>query len=151
MTEEEFLIRLKITNKVSAASKQNSGGIHSGKKVDRAMIRANYSPNFDVTDAAQDLIEFMVDLEMLQTRAHLRYLFKLSCLCVTTVSPRFPTVSVGSIDTSGHREQFSDVILPGESYLSCIPGSVALCGNEADLATFYLSLRFLRSSCIFKL
>ena len=38
MSKDEFLIRLKLHNKVSVASKQKADGIHSGKKADKATI-----------------------------------------------------------------------------------------------------------------
>ena len=42
-------------------------------------LRANYFPDFVVTDLARDLIDFMINLEFLQSRRLLIYLFKLSC------------------------------------------------------------------------
>ena len=39
MPQEEFLIRLKMTNKVSSASKRKSEGVHSGKRTERALIQ----------------------------------------------------------------------------------------------------------------
>ena len=50
-------------------------------------LRTNYSPDFVVTDLARDLIDFMINLEFLQSRRLLIYQFKLSCLCITAVSP----------------------------------------------------------------
>ena len=227
-TEEDFLVRHQMTNKVGIAARQKAEGVHSGKRVDRSVIqktastikseftqdvlkyiqyligavlkqtglssyiikglaafdpnlllkrptevclrhfdilystfrrrswvlaaneptsrdqyialldylRANYSADFEVTDAAQDLIEFMMNLEFLQSQEHLSYLFKLCCLCITTVSTTYPAVKMGGISTSGHQGRFTDVILPGQSYLSNVPGSVHLCVDETNLIRF---------------
>ena len=186
LSGEEFLIRLNMSNKVTTASKRKAEGVHSGKRVERAILqkttdtikaefvqdglqylqcligevlrqtglssniikglaafdafimfkrpievalrlfdllydtfqrrswvtaanqvacrdeyvslldylRANYSPDFVVTDSARDLIDFLINLEFLQSRRLLIYLFKLSCLCITTISPQYPSVSV---------------------------------------------------------
>ena len=182
LSRDEFLIRLNMSNKVTTASKRKAEGVHSGKRVERAILqkttdtikfefvqdglqylqclirevllqaglssniikglaafdpfilfkrpiefalrhfdllvdtflrrswvtatnqvacrdeyvslldylRANYSPDFVVTDSARDLIDFLIILEFLQSRNLLIYLFKLSCLCITTVSPQYP-------------------------------------------------------------
>ena len=42
---------------------------------------------------------------------------------------------MGSISTSGNRGRLTDVVLPVQKYL---PGSVTLCGNDANLASFSL-------------
>ena len=182
MSRDEFLIRLNIKNTVTTASKRKAEGVHSGKRVERAILqkmtdtiksefvqdglqylqclirevlqqaglssnvfkglaafdhlilfkrpievalrhfdflygtflrrswvtatnqvacrdeyvslldylRANYSPDFVVTDFARDLIDFLINLEFLQSRSLFIYLFKLSFLCITTVSPQYP-------------------------------------------------------------
>ena len=230
LSGEEFLIRLNMSNKVTTASKRKAEGVHSGKRIERAILqkttdtikaefvqdglqylqcligeflrqaglssniikglaafdpfirfrrpievalrhfdllydtflrrswvtapnqvacrdeyvslldylRANYSPDFVVTDLARDLIDFMINLEFLQSRRLLIYLFKLSCLCITAVSPQYPSVSVGRIDISGYRDRFTDVVLPSQSYLSAVPGAVPYCSSDAQLANFSL-------------
>ena len=222
LSRDEFLIRLNISNKVTTASKRKAEGVHSGKRVERAILqkttdtiksefvqdglqylqslirevlqqaglssniikglaafdpfilfkrpievalrhfdllydtflrrswvaaanqaacrdeyvslldylRANYSPDFVVTDSARDLIDFLINLEILQSRSLLIYLFKLSCLCITTVSPQYPPVTVGRIDTSGYCDRFTDVVSPSQSYLSAVPGSVPYCSSD---------------------
>ena len=50
-------------------------------------LRTNYSSEFSSTSNPPDLIDFFMDLEFLQTHEHICYLFKLSCLCLTSVSP----------------------------------------------------------------
>ena len=218
LSGEEFLLRLNISNKVATASKRKAEGVHSGKRIERAILqktadtinaefvqdglqnlqcligevlrqtglssniikglaafdpfimfkrptevvlrhfdllydtfqrrswlttanqvacrdeyislldhlRANYFPDFTVTDFARDLIDFLINLEFLQSRRLLIYLFKLSCLCIATVSPQYPSVTVGRIDTSGYCDRFTDVDLPSHSYLSAVPGCVLL-------------------------
>ena len=101
-------------------------------------LRANYSLDFVVTDSARNLIDFLINLEFLQSRSLLFYLFKLSCLCITTVSPQYPPVSVGRFDTSGYCDRFTDVVLPSQSYLSAVPGSVPYCSSDTQLANFSL-------------
>ena len=101
-------------------------------------LRANYSPDIVVTDLARDLFDFLINVEFLQSRRLLINLFKLSCFCITTISPQYPSVSVGCIDTSGYCDRFTDVVLPSQSYLSAVPGSVPYCSSDAQLANFYL-------------
>ena len=88
-------------------------------------LRAKYSTIPEVTDAAEDLIDFLMKLDILKAREHLLYLFKLRCLCVISASPTYPDVKVGSIDTSGLWDRFIHIVLPIQSYLSGVPGSVA--------------------------
>ena len=179
MPADGFLTRLKMTNKVTKASKQKAESIHSGKRVDKAVIqntagsvkadfvrdgqsylqflvsevprraglcsdivkglvafdpitmfkkptevalqhfdllystfllrswvtpsnestcrdeyaelldhlRASSSSTFDITYNSKDLIDFLVNLEFMQTHPHLLHLFKLCCLCATSNSP----------------------------------------------------------------
>ena len=101
-------------------------------------LRAKYSGGLEVTEEAKDLIDFLMNLDFLQTREHLLHLFKLCCLCITTVGPEFPVVKVGRVDTSGQRGRFIDVILPIQSYLIGVPGSVARCTSESNLTNFSL-------------
>ena len=79
-----------------------------------------------------------MDLKFLPTKERLFYLFKLCCLCITSASPSYPGVLVGSIDKSGNRHRFTDVVFPVQSYLTGVPGSSALCENDANLANFSL-------------
>ena len=80
----------------------------------------------------------MMTLDFLQSRERLLYLFKLCCLCATSVTPTYPVVTAGSVSTAGHRGRFTDVILPVQSYISSVPGSAAFCCNEANLSKFSL-------------
>ena len=82
----------------------------------------------------------------MQTREHLIHFFKLCCLWATTVSPERPIVKVGRVDTSGQRGRFIDVVLPIQSCLIGVPGSVARCTSESNLANFSLLSAFFGQS-----
>ena len=99
-------------------------------------LRTAYGPNFDITSVAADLIEFLVGLEFLHERSHLLYLFKLSCLCTTATSPNYPDVVFGEVTTAGGRSRFTDLILPCQSYMANVPGSVIRSSEESNLARF---------------
>ena len=77
-----------------------------------------------------------MELELLQTREHICYLFKFSCLCLTSVSPQYPPVSMGRIDTSGLQSRMADVVLPCQSYLSAVPDPLTACCTEPNLDKF---------------
>ena len=110
-------------------------------------LRASVLPSFDVTQGSPDLIDFLINLDFMQEHSHLLYLFKLSCLCVTSNSPRYPVVTVGSLSTSNYQSRLTDVVLPVQSYLSGVPDSVAFCSNESNLSEFsLLSASFGRSA-----
>ena len=82
-------------------------------------------------------------LDFLQTHDHICYLFKLSCLCITSVSPEYPPVSFGKIDTRGLQSRLADVILPCQSYLTSVPDSLLACCTESRLEKFcHLSTSF---------
>ena len=205
MPTDEFLTRLKMSNKVAKTSRQKSEGVHSGKKIDKSAVqktaattikndfvrytqsyiqyllgavlhqaglcsnlvrglaafdpyvmlnrptdvalrhfdllyrtfqlrswvspanesacrdeyvelldhrRASSLPSFDVTRGSRDLINFLINIDFMQEQSHLLYLFKLSCLCITSNSPRYPTVTVGSVSTSNYQSMLTDVVLP---------------------------------------
>ena len=225
---DEYLIRLKMTNKVSTASKARAEGLHFGKKTERAAILASaetakadfikdsqqyvqflingvhqriglstnlvkglaafdpfillkrpmdvalhhfdvlystfahrswvddsnesqcrdqyiqlldhlrtaYGPNFDITSVAADLIEFLMGLVFLHERSHLLYLFKMSCLCTTVTSPSHPDVVFGGTTTAGEQSRFTDLILPCQSYMANVTGSVVRCSKDSSLAEF---------------
>ena len=75
-------------------------------------------------------------LEFLHERCHLLYLFKLSCLCTTATSPNYPDVVFGEVTTAGGRSRFTDLILPCQSYMVNVPGSVIRSSEESNLARF---------------
>ena len=225
MKDDEFLVRLKMTNKVTAASNLKAAGLHFNKKSSKAVIdktsdsakshfitsakkyiehllrgvlqhtglssdiikglaafdpyimmkrptevalrhfgilystfqlrswvtgpneaacRDKYLALLDylrtyhysypsLTDDSGDLIEFLMALDFLQTHEHLYYLFKLSCLCLTSVSPRYPAVVMGKVDSQGLQSRIADVVLPCQSYLSDVSVSLALCCTDVSL------------------
>ena len=228
MSEEEFLVRLKLVHKVGAASKLKADGIYSGKKSEKSAIlktadkikeefaysglryisfllggflslpglgsdlvkglaafdpyvllvrptdvalrhydllyctfqlrswvtvenesacrdeylalvdhlRAVYLDVSDVYGLTEDLIDFLLTLDFLQTRPHLLHLLKLCCLCLTEYGYSFPSVTFGSINTTGYQGRLTDVILPCQSYFKNVPDSVGYCCSEASLAKF---------------
>ena len=99
-------------------------------------LRNNHSAEFSSAKDPPDLIDFFMNLEFLQSHDHLCYLFKLSCLCITTISPEYPPVSFGRIDTTGLQSRFADVILPCQSYLTSDPDSLLACCSEPQLEKF---------------
>ena len=101
-------------------------------------LRTTYGPDFDMTSTARDLSEFLVGLEFLQDRAHLFYLFKLCCLCATSISPNFPDVTFGKVTTAGRQDRFTDVILPCQRYFTNVRDSVTFCTDDANLSKFSL-------------
>ena len=101
-------------------------------------LKASSLPSLDVSQGSPDLIDFLVNLDFMQEHSHLMYFFKLSCLCITSESPHYPTVSIGSISTSNCQSQLVDVVLPAQSYLSGVPDSIAFCTSDSSLANFSL-------------
>ena len=99
-------------------------------------LRANYSSEFSSSSESPDLIDFFMELEFIQSHDHICYLFKLSCLCLTSVSPQYPPVFMGKIDTRGLRSRVADVVLPCQSYLLAVPDSLAVCCTESNLGKF---------------
>ena len=100
--------------------------------------KASSLPSFDVSQGSPDLIDFLVNIEFMQEHSRLMYLFKLSCLCITSESPQYPTVSIGTVSTSNYQNRLTDVVLPGQSYLSGVPDSIAFCTSDPNLANLSL-------------
>ena len=110
-------------------------------------LRVSYPPDFDLLENSKDLIDFIMGLEFFQTHEHLLYLFKLCCLCLTSPSPQYPPVLFGSVDTTGYRGRFTDLVLPCQSYLSSVPDSISGCVTDANLDKFsHLSATFEQSA-----
>ena len=99
-------------------------------------LRTTYDPDFDISSVSADLIEFLSELEFLRNRSCLFYLFKLCCLCATTVSPTYPDVTFGTISTAGRHNRLTDVILPSQSYVANVRGAVAFCSDNGNLTKF---------------
>ena len=99
-------------------------------------LKASSPLSFDVSQGSPDLIDFFINLDFMQEHSRLLYLFKLSCLCVTSESPQYPMVTIGTISTSGYLNRLTDVVLPAQSYLSGVPDSTAFCTIDSSLAKF---------------
>ena len=99
-------------------------------------LRTAYDPDFDISSVSADLVEFLSELEFLRSRSCLFYLFKLCCLCATTVSPTYPDVTFGTISTAGRRNRLTDVILPSQSYVANVRDAVAFCSDNGNLTKF---------------
>ena len=99
-------------------------------------LRTNYRPDFDITSVSPDLIQFLMRLEFFSTDDHLLYLFKLCCLCMTTVIPQYPAVAMGKSDTISLRGRLASLILPCRSFLSEVPNFLSFCCGESNLEKF---------------
>ena len=59
----------------------------------------------------------------------------------------YTDVTIESISTAGHQGRFTDVILPCQSYMARVSGSVAFCSDVANLEKFsHLSVSFRRAA-----
>ena len=110
-------------------------------------LKASSLPSFDVSQGSPDLIDFFVNLDFMQEHSRLLYLFKLCCLCITSESPQYPTVSLGTVSTSNYQNRLTEVVLPAHSYLSGVPNSIAFCTSDSNLANFYLFFCLFQSDC----
>ena len=99
-------------------------------------LRTAYGSNFVITSVSADLIEFLMGLEFLHERSDLLYLFKLSCLCTTVTSLSYPDVVFEDVTTAGGQSRFTDLILPCQSYMVNVTGSVVQSSEDAGLAKF---------------
>ena len=202
---DEYLIRLKMTNKVSTACKARAEGIHFGQKTERAAILATAETvKADFVKDSQQYIQFLINgilqrtglstnlvkglaafdpfimlkrpmdvalrhfdvlyntfalrswvddsneslcrdqyiqlllmgFEFLHERSHLLYLFKLSCLCTTVVSPSYPDVVFGDVTTAGGQIRFTDLVSPCQSNMANVAGSVIRSSEDSSLAIF---------------
>ena len=109
-------------------------------------LRVCYGPNFDLSSTFQDLIDFLLGLDLLQSQDHLLYFFKLCCLCATTPNPSYTDVTAGSITTVKHKSRFTDGILPCQSYMAGKSGSSTLCSGGSNLEFSFLSASFGRTA-----
>ena len=92
-------------------------------------LRTAYGSSFDITSVAADLIEFLMGLEFLHERSHLLHLFNLSCLCTTVVV-------FGDVTAAGGQNRFTDLVLPCQSYMANVAGSVIRSSEDSSLAKF---------------
>ena len=103
-------------------------------------LRTSYGSIFDLSSTSAGLIKFLIGLEFLQDRAHLLHLFKLCCLCATTVDPAFPDVTFGTVTTAGCKNRFTDVIPTCQSFLTNVSDSVAFRSKDDNLNNFFFFL-----------
>ena len=96
-------------------------------------FRNKYQDFRDAPETFTDMIELLTPMPELRSRRHLFYLFQLSCLCLTSQIPRLPAVKFQGVDSGDPRCRLSGVILPAQSYLANVVGSVAVCTTEAYL------------------
>ena len=101
-------------------------------------LRITYPADFNFTDLSADLIEFLMGVDFLRAKPRLLRLFKLCCLCITACSREFPPVTFGNIGLVGPHGRFTDVVLPGQSYLSGVPDSIPFCSQDSSLPKFSL-------------
>ena len=126
-----FPIRSWVTSSIESACRDEYMGL-----LDH--LHASNPSSFEITDSSKNLIDFLINLDFKQFHQHSFPLFKLCCLCATSLSPSYLGVTMGSISTSGHQSRFTDFILPCQSYLSSVPGSIAFYSNENNLNSFSL-------------
>ena len=86
--------------------------------------------------ALHDLVDFLSKLPALRERKHVFHLFKLSCLCLTDMSPNLPLVTFGNVSTANPSCRSTDVILPVQSLLANLPQSVPVCTTDKALEEF---------------
>ena len=85
---------------------------------------------------AFNLVELYMTFPSLRNRSHLLHVFRLSCLCLTSVSPDLPDVVYGSVDSSKGTCPLSEAFFPTQSYLSVVSGSSAICSSPSAIASF---------------
>ena len=66
------------------------------------------------------------------------HFFRLCCSSITSPSSHIPAVTIGSISTIEHQGRFTDVVLPGQSFLANVPGSILHCISDQRLSKFSL-------------
>ena len=99
-------------------------------------LRMNHSSDFSLTSGPLDIIKSLLGLEFFQRHEQVCYLFKLCCLCLTSVSPQYPAVTMAKIDSTGLQSRMADVVLPCQSYPSEVPDSLASRCTDANLNIF---------------
>ena len=107
-------------------------------------FRNTYADFRDAPETFTNMVDLLSPMPELRSRKHLFFLFQLSCLCLTSHLPPLPAIKFQGVDSSDPRCRLSDVILPAQSYLSHVAGSVAVCTTEACLNKY----RYLESSFV---
>ena len=81
-------------------------------------FRTSYSTMKDTPEVITDVVSFLMELPEMRVRKHLFHIFRLSCLCLTSVSPELPGVKFPGVDCNDSRSRLFDVIIPAQSYLA---------------------------------
>ena len=90
-----------------------------------------------------DSVIFLTDFPAFHSRPRIHHLFGLSCLCLSDSAPDLPGVIFGNVDSSRVDCHLSSVILPVQSSIVIVSGSVSLCTNDSALDCFFtLSVDF---------
>ena len=75
-------------------------------------FRKSYSAMKDNPEVITDVVSFSMELHEMRSRKHLFHIFRLSCLCLTSVSPELPAVKFPGVDCSETHSRLFDVIMP---------------------------------------
>ena len=101
-------------------------------------LRITYPADFNFTDLSVDLIEFLMGVDFVRAKPRLLHPFKLCYLCITARSEELPSDTFGNVGFMGPHGRFTDVVLPGQSYLSGVPDSIPFCSQNSNLSKFSL-------------
>ena len=99
-------------------------------------LRKTYSGMKDSQEVFTDVVAFLIKMTELKMLKHLFYIFRLSCLCLTSKLPELPAIKFPGVDCSDPRSRLFEVIMLVQSYLANVADSVAACTTEASLGTF---------------
>ena len=126
-----FLLRSWVTSADESSYREEYLGL-----IDHLWI--NYPADFNFTDLSADIIEFLMGVDYLRAKPRPLHLFKLCCLCITARSEEFSSVTFGNVGLIDPHGRFTDVVLPGQSYLSGVPDSIPFCSQDSSLSKLTL-------------
>ena len=94
-------------------------------------------------ESVPDMVDLLISMPALRSRPRLLHLFRLSCLCLTEISPDLPPIRFQGVDSSDPNCRLANILRPAQSYLAIVPNSVTSCVTEAALSKFHdLEMRF---------
>ena len=99
-------------------------------------LRVTYPDYIKTPELVRDVIDLLAPLASLKERPMLRYLFQLSCLCMTSTRTEFPTVRFGDFTSESASCKFTESVFPVQSYLPAVPGSIDVCVTPDSIARF---------------
>ena len=106
-------------------------------------FRCKYSSFKDNLEVFNNMVILLFNIPEFKERKLLLHLFRLSCLCLTEGDVTPPAVKFPGVDSGDPRLRLSEAILPAQSYLAQVPGSVTRCTNEVALSQYIeLETRF---------